>query len=97
MAYSIQYDPEYNSRFPIKPFNKVWTKLASYLLIVSVLILCLFGYARETVKSWLLPGDPTVTEDALISMVEDIRAGEPIGDAITAFCLEILENAQGSK
>ncbi|MBQ7340855.1 MAG: hypothetical protein IJW41_01635 [Oscillospiraceae bacterium] len=43
---------------------------------------------------WLLPGDPDKTQAALATLTEDIRAGESLGQAITAFCQEIVDNAQ---
>ena len=42
----------------------------------------------------LLPGDPDVTQQAVTVLVEDLRAGEPVGAAVKAFCSEILIHAE---
>lgn len=47
----------------------------------------------NTFKEWLLPGDARVTEVALNTLVEDLKDGDSLDDAITAFCQEILKNA----
>ena len=37
---------------------------------------------------------PKLPETALENMVDALRNGEPISDAITSFCREIIDNAQ---
>lgn len=43
---------------------------------------------------FLIPGDKVVTKKAFSEMVEQVQQGEQIGNAITAFCREILDNAE---
>ena len=42
---------------------------------------------------YLLPGDPAVTAAALENMAADLKAGQSVRDAITAFCAEIIAHA----
>lgn len=95
MGYRIQYNPEQNKKYPIRLASAVRQRWLVGTAIIAVLLLGLAGLNDgKALKAWLLPGDPQVTEAALATMVEDIRAGEALGDAVTAFCLEIMENAQ---
>lgn len=70
-------------------------------VMAAALVLALTGSAltvKATGLSWvqkyLLPGDPEVTAAALEQMVDDLRSGRGIGEAVTAFCREIIENAK---
>lgn len=95
MGYRIQYNPEENKKYPSKLTSDVRQRWLIGIAIAVMLTLGLAGLNKgQTLKTWLLPGDPEVTEAALSSMVENIRSGESVEDAVTAFCLEIMENAQ---
>ena len=39
---------------------------------------------------FLLPGDPVVTEQAAQHMLDSIRNGDDMYDAVTTFCIEVL-------
>lgn len=90
MAYKITYGPEDVFSHAGKQRNHGWLPAAALLLALAALALAaLHGSLTE----WLLPGDPVVTEAALQTLARQISAGAPVGDAVRAFCLEILENA----
>ncbi len=57
-----------------------------------VMLLSATGYL-EKFKEWIIPGDAEVTEAALSTLVEDLKQGDSLDDAITAFCQEILDHA----
>ena len=73
-------------------------------VIVIVLLLCIsivitaaaLRYLGLTEKLWhyLLPGDGEVTSRALQVMLEHLKQGGGIVEAVTAFCRRILEGAQ---
>lgn len=67
---------------------------AAFFLSFLLLTHAFWPAGRAKLRSLLLPGDPEVTGQALSSMVEDLRAGKPLSDSVTAFCREILEYAQ---
>ena len=91
MSYRIEYNPEKNRKYPLPTAGKPKWLIA--VLAIMALMFALQSIDRNyTLKSWLLPGDPEVTETAFSAMVDDIRGGEPVGDAVTAFCLEIIQN-----
>lgn len=93
MAYQIKYKTVGSKKYAKykpsiqKPGKRFW-------ILLTATVLLLVALAGEPIKRFLLPGDPEITEKALSNMVEDLRAGEPIKDAITAFCQDILRNAQ---
>lgn len=84
MGYSIQYSPQTNHKFPVKTKKKV--SVPWLLTGVALLALLLGGWKL------LLPGDPTVTANALSHLVEDVRSGDSVGEAVTAFCREIIDS-----
>ncbi len=94
MSYRIEYNPEKKKRYPLTTgFMPKW------LIFAVIIMVALFAVQRldtnKTIRTWLLPGDPEITDAALSSMVEDIREGESVKDAITTFCLEIIDHGQG--
>ena len=93
MGYCIEYNPESNKRFPIRNTNK---KAWPFVVVTCLLVIALLVYnvGQERIKTWLLPGDSQITEAALKNLVGELKDGEPISDAFTTFCQEIIDNAQ---
>lgn len=67
------------------------TAVFAVLFVLSVRIW--WNDGAEQLRHWLLPGEPTVTEAAFSGFVEDIQGGMKVGDAVTAFCKEIISHA----
>ena len=91
MSYKIQYSPETVKRYPqTKKTEKVnigkWVSLV--LIIVTVLWLRING-----IPDFLIPGDPDTTKAATAMLIDEIRNGSPVNDAVTVFCKEILYGA----
>ena len=86
MGYRIAYSVETTRKFPIRTGRRI-----PYIWIATAAIM--IGLLAGGWK-WLLPGDPEVTHAALAGLAEDIREGEPLGRAVTAFCQEIVDNAK---
>lgn len=95
MGYCIEYNPEQRKKYPVKARHRSHRNLKIATIMLCGIILGLIGMKNTaTLKEWLLPGDAQVTEAAFSAMVENIRSGEPFGDAVNAFCLEIMEHAK---
>lgn len=92
MGYRIVYgeDP-FIERKERKSYLRAMT--AGFALAFVVLVRCCWPQGTELLRQALLPGD----YEAFQQMTTDIRAGEPIGDAVTAFCQQIVEDAVGQK
>lgn len=94
MGYRIEYGSQGALRKPLKP------KRAYSAIAATVCVLALVAGAiavKHTSLTWvqevLLPGDPAVTAAALENMVDNIKQGDSIAEAVTAFCREIVEHA----
>ena len=80
MGYRIIYGK--NKRSPI---NR--KKLLTIATIVGIILL---------VAAWFDNGLQQLPEAALENMVDAVQNGEALGDAITAFCREIITSAQNA-
>ena len=95
MPYRIDYGAGTMRRKPLR--TKLPTPTVKAVLIILVLIagaLTIKIVGLSWVQDVLLPGDPAVTAAALENMTEGLRSGESLLDAVTAFCREIIANAQ---
>ena len=91
LGYTIQYTPEGHTRTEIRRKSPPLRSIAAlFLLILAITVRILFPAATEGISQHLLPVAPSRTETAFSSMVERLCLGEPIVDAVTAFCTEIL-------
>ena len=93
MSYRIVYGPE------IKPVQnqgasttRLRTLTAALLLSFALTVKLLWPEGTEMLREILIPTDLTVTEQAFQSMMEDLSMGEDLGEAITVFCRQIIEN-----
>lgn len=95
MAYTIQYG------LPART-EAVWAagnrkrKRWIFAVLFTIGILSGVFLGPENLQNYLIPGDPDVTRMAFVQLMEDIRQGDKIGEALTAFCREIIENAEVS-
>lgn len=92
MAYRIQYTPEDSHRFP-QTQNKAifpWKRLFTLMFILASIVYLKF----HGIPDFLIPGDPEITVPAAQAMISDLKAGESLDNALTAFCLEIIHGAQ---
>ena len=94
MGYKIEYGQTVK-------FVQQKTKDSNKNLKIAVLVLVLalasaFLLRNDSVRSFILPGDPSVTEEALNTFADQVRAGEPFKDAAVAFCQDIISNADVS-
>lgn len=91
MGYKIHYGP----RILAEKKKGRWKIAVAVALGLAIILVAwdilTSGYPMGI---WLLPGDGEVTAMALDTMVESIRDGEPLGEAITIFCKEIIDHAQ---
>ena len=93
MAYQIQYGKStMKERIAILRSSKNIKLYKWSIIIAAVLIFSLLGHFG--VLDFLIPGDHEVTKEAFNTLVEDVRDGERVSTAITAFCEEILSGAE---
>ena len=95
MSYRIVYGRKsakkttiYNTPLTTKPVF-AWS-----VAIVIALIICWGGWKYTNVWQYITPGDPNITCPAIENMLNDIRNGTSVSDAVSAFCQEIIHNAE---
>lgn len=74
-----------------QPKSRLRIMTAGFALALVVLVRLFWPAGTAALQEVLLPGEHA----AFVQLREDIRAGEPIGDAVTVFCRSIVEEALG--
>ena len=94
MGYYISYNPELKRKYPL--YNKNKRKRSGWMVVLFAMafLLAVLSGNNKGLKKWILPGDPEVTEAALTCFVQDVRDGVAVKEAITDFCLEIINNGE---
>ena len=80
-------------QLPSKMSHK--SKLLVTCLLISCIIVVFLSLTGgiDGLKQYILPGDADITKAALNTLISDLKNGEPIDSAVTAFCQEIYANA----
>ena len=90
MAYRITYDQS-NVRKKSVRFPRIRWKRCAVLFSAAVLgLMVIIPAGRMWLRDLLLPGDEEVTAVALEGLAEDIESGVSVGEAVDAFCREII-------
>ncbi len=94
MPYAVSYGPEDSDRYPAK--SRLDRKHSKRVILIILLLLAttLSFLFRETLVSWLVPGDDQVTMQSVESLLTDLQEGAPIGEALTTFCEEIVAHEE---
>ena len=72
--------------------NRLRILTAACFLAFCILVRLFWPEGLVMLRDVMLPVEETVTELAFENMLSDLRAGEPMGDALTAFCREVILN-----
>ena len=94
MSYRITY-PSFGEEKKLPVRRERWAGVAAVALVVILVFgaIAVKNTGLTWVQTYLLPGDPAVTAAALDGMVEDLRNGESLGEAVKTFCEEIIAHA----
>ena len=60
-------------------------------MLVCLLVRLFWPAGMDKFRQMVIPGDPEVTGRAASEMVSQIHEGVPVGDAVQAFCRQILD------
>ena len=96
MGYRISYGENVQKiEIQEKPAGKRSNK--KYFLVAAIVAVLLAAWSfSDRLTEYLIPGDPEITRSAMTTMVAEIGSGESVGEAVTAFCKEIIAGAQVS-
>lgn len=91
MSYVIRYGSE-DTRTKASRIHRTRLSAMTAGFFLGFLLLTKLFWPDGTsmLRQILLPGNEEVTARAVTVLVEDLRAGEPVGDAVRAFCGEII-------
>lgn len=90
VKYRIEYDI-YDQYQKKSRFKKLYKGLFTVLLLGTVLMLIFWTPAMNVVQEVLVPGDFTVTTDALQQMSDALDTGASFADAMDVFCDAIMD------
>lgn len=93
MSYRVEYEPVKKVRNVEKRVVRVPALTASCLLLFLLLVNGFWSQGREVLREILLPGDAAVTAAALEEFAQELKMGEPLGDAVEGFCRTVIEEA----
>ena len=94
MAYKIEYSPVFSNKYPDgRKSVKLWKGILAMSMLVLTATVLLNRNARDYVKEILIPGEAETTVAAAEIMVRDLKEGASLADAVSAFCMEILERS----
>ena len=92
MGYRIVYGPEISCPVRKKGTGlRLRSMVASALLVFSLLVRCFWPEGCERLQRTVLPEAATQVQIAAEAMVDDLRQGRTVTEALTAFCLEVIQ------
>ena len=92
MGYKLYYPSVGKRKYPLRPKLPKWVRFTCIGGVFAVFLL-LFSFWQGGF-SWLLPGDPAVTGPAIQALIDRLTEGEALGDAVVAFCREVVSGAR---
>ena len=93
MGYKIHYaSPSVSGKEQNSTALRLRIFTAVFMLIGCLTARLVSPEGCELLRSVLVPGEPTVTEQAFLQMMDNLHCGEPIGESVSAFCRTIVAN-----
>ena len=89
MAYKIQYTPQDNGRYPerMKRQRSKWSRGVIACLVIATVL----WVAANGIPETLILPNTEITKSAAKEMVETVRQGASIEQAVLAFCRQIID------
>lgn len=93
MGYKIVYgDRPSGSAKNVESGIRLQVMTAICLLVFCVLVRTFWPEGCELLREVIFPGELSVTEQSFQVMLADLRMGEPLKDALTTFCMDVIRN-----
>lgn len=95
MSYRIVYGPM-PKRKPLGQGSMLRVQLMAvgFALLFVFLVRMFWPDGLQALQSVLIPGEAGITEAAFGEMVSNLREGQPMGEAVTAFCRQVIDGAE---
>lgn len=89
MGYVINYGCGTGVKTSAKKKRRMLPVMAGMVCLILVILGAMPG-VRMALRDFILPGDGAETAKALQNLASDLRSGEELTDAVTAFCHHII-------
>ena len=89
MSYTVEYNPELRRSYPIKKQKMHSLPIKPVAITIGVFSAFYTAY-RLGILRWIIPGDPAVTTGAFSTMIEDVRSGQGVSEAVFSFCKNVI-------
>lgn len=94
MAYRINYGTDASKQHANEGSQLRWQAMtAVFLLLFVLMVKQIWPEGTDKLRDCLLPGGEG-TQAAFQAFAADLHEGETVGEALTAFCRQVIENAQ---
>ena len=90
MAYRITYSEGSISKQTVASRKINWKPILIGVFAGVLALTLVIPAGRLWLRDLLLPGDEDITAGALEALAEDLGDGVPLGEAVDAFCYEII-------
>lgn len=96
VSYRIVYGPMPKGEYQAKKRNTLRIRFltALFLLLFAFLVKYTWTEGTKTLQSLMIPGDGCVTQAAFEELTTNLMDGQPIGEAVTAFCRQVIDGAE---
>ena len=91
MGYRVEYNPELRRCYPTKNIN-AHTKTIRVLFVCAAIAVGIYFLNTMDVLQIFLPGDRDVTATAASDMVQRVRTGESVTDALFCFFRDVVSS-----
>lgn len=94
MGYNIRYGQSMTKEFVDESkWRGVHTRFTVLIAVIALIIAVALSDGGAALRKWILPGDPTVTEQAVQTFMDELSDGAGFRDAVAAFCEGVLNGA----
>lgn len=67
---------------------------AVFLMLFALVVKCFWPQGMAVLQSVLIPGEVGATEVAFFEMLTNLKNGDAMAEAVTAFCRQVIESAE---
>lgn len=94
MGYTVHYGPAGNHKKKVKSF-RLAAPIAVFAVILSAFLAArVWPEQTERLRLALFPWERESVRQAFAGFQQDLQEGETMGNAITAFCMELLDETE---
>jgi hypothetical protein len=94
MAYRITYGDGNIQKQSVRTRKIKWKPILVGISVSALAVTLFIPAGRLWLRDMILPGDEQITAGALEDLAEDLGNGVSLGDAVDAFCYEIIHGQE---